>query len=490
MAKSAANRQRIKRIGGCVGGIVVTVALAALFRPDDLSQQGCLVLAILAGAIVWWVCGVLPEFATALIMVTLFALIAGIPAEIGFSFFTDSLWWLLLGAFAIGLGMKETGLLKRMALAIVSRFPSSFAAQVVGFFVCGTILGPLIPSMAAKGTLLAPLSMEVGDVLGYRRQGKRATGLFLAMFTGIQTVAPAVFSSSIMGYTLYALYPTNIQAQFDLLSWFLYALPWFIPMVILNLVCIILIYRPRRSKSTDMSDADETVDEARGNRTKRHDDLVAKSRALGPMSLDERRMAAITAVTVAVWVTQGVHGIPAWIPAIGALVAMIVCGIITTKTFSSGVSWGSLIFIGIVLGLGTVFSEAGLTDWIVEVFTPAVTTLASNPYLLVVGIAVITILARFLIVSQAAFLNIFLVFVIPIAITLGINPWVIGTASMAVINTWFVKYQNPVYLATFYSVDGKMAKHSKLAAYCVVNTALAILCLLIAVPFWQMMGLF
>ena len=482
--------QRTKRIIGAVGGIAVTVALALLFRPEGLGEQGYLVLAILAGAVIWWICAVLPEFATALVMVALFALVAGIPATASFSFFADPLWWLLLGAFAIGLGMKETGLLKRMALAIVSRFPSSFGAQVVGFFACGTILGPLIPSMAAKATLLAPLSMEVGDVLGYKRQGKRATGLFLAMFTGIQTVAPAIFSSSIMGYTLYALYPADIQAQFDLVSWFLCALPWFVPMVILNLACIIGIYRPRRSKSTGAPDADEAAGETRDNRARRHDDLVAKSRALGPMSLDERRMAIIIAVTVAIWVTQGIHGIPAWIPSIGALVAMVACGIITTKTFATGIGWGSLVFIGIVLGLGTVFSEAGLTDWIVEVFTPTVTTLASNPYLLVAGIAVITILARFLIVSQAAFLNIFLAFVIPIAITLGINPWVIGTASMTVLSTWFVKYQNPIYMAAFYSVDGKMATHSSLAAYCVVNTALAILCLLIAVPFWQAMGMF
>lgn len=100
-----------------------------------------------------------------------------------------------------------------------------------------------------------------------------------------------------------------------------------------------------------------------------------------------------------------------------------------------------------MLGLGDVFAEAGITEWIVAEFTPFVMAIASNPYALVVGIALITIAARFLIVSQTAFINIFLAFVIPIAITLGINPWVIGMASYTVINVWFVQYQNPVYLA-------------------------------------------
>lgn len=116
----AARRQRIKRIVGAIAGVIVTVLMAILFRPEGLGEQGCFVLAILAGAIVWWICAVLPEFATALIMVALFALIGQIPATSGFSFFSNPIWWLLVGAFSIGLGMKETGLLERMALAIVS----------------------------------------------------------------------------------------------------------------------------------------------------------------------------------------------------------------------------------------------------------------------------------------------------------------------------------------------------------------------------------
>ena len=481
----AARRQRIKRIVGAIAGVVVTVLMAFLFRPEGLGEQGCFVLAILAGAIVWWICAVLPEFATALIMVALFALIGQIPATSGFSFFSNPIWWLLVGAFSIGLGMKETGLLERMALAIVSRFPSSFTAQVIGFFACGTILGPLIPSMAAKASLLAPLAMEVGDLRGYRRQGRQATGLFLAMFTGVQTAAPAFISSSIVGYTLLAIYPAQVQAQFDFVHWFVSALPWFVPMAVLNLVALALIYRPRRKDAT--ADSEPTSEIAA---EPSEDELMAKRRELGRMSLDERRMAIITAVTVALWVTQSLHGMAAWIPAVGALVAMTACGIINKRNFGPGVGWESLIFIGVVLGLGDVFAQAGITEWIVAEFTPLVMALADNPYMLVVGIALITIAARFLIVSQTAFINIFLAFVIPIAITLDINPWVIGMASYTVINVWFVQYQNPVYLAAFYSVDGKMAKNSKLAEYCILYTVIAIVCLLIAVPFWQMMGLF
>lgn len=479
--------ERVRRIGGAIVGVAIALILGIFFHPRDLSLEGCAVLSILAGAIVWWICNVLPEFATALIMVGLFTLIAGVSSEASFSFFSDSIWWLLVGAFSIGLGMRETGLLERMALAIVSRFPSSFAAQIIGFFACGTILSPLIPSMAAKASLLSPLTLEVSDVCGYARQGPQATGLFLSMFTGLQTAAPTFISSSIIGYALLALYPADVQAQFDFVTWFLMSLPWLVPMIVLNLLFLIILYRPRKATKGHPVGSQEPVPSPSSSI---RDTIAEKYRELGPMSKAERRMSLIVGATVVLWTTQGLHGIAAWIPAVGALVAMCACGIIAPKGLSSGIDWGSLIFIGIVLGLGDVFNEAGLTDWIVKIFAPMVVSLAANPYLLVFGLAIITILARFLIVSQTAFLNIFLAFVIPIALTLGINPWVIGMACYAVINVWFVKYQNPVYLAAFYSVEGKMVKQSKAVLYCLVYTGISILSLLIAVPFWQLYGLF
>lgn len=470
----------IRRIAGAVGGVLLGVCISLFLHADGLGQQGTIVLGILAGAIIWWICDVLPEFATALLMVVLFVIVGGISVPTAFATFSNPTWWLLLAAFALGLGMRETGLLNRMALAIVSRFPSSFAAQVAGFIACGTLLGPLIPSMAAKVSILGPLSMQIGDDLGYERRGREDNGLFLAMFTGVQNVAPAVVSASIIGYALLALYPESIQAQFNFVSWLVAALPWFIPMTVLNFACIVALFRPRGA-SGDSASYGQVA-------TGMHADVMQRRSELGQMGKDEKQMALIMLVTVVLWVTQAIHGIAAWAVAACALIAMVACGIVNKKNFASGIGWSSLVFIGIVLGLGDVFAEAGINEWIVGAFSPTLSMLATNPYLFIAGIAAVTVLARFLVVSQIAFLNIFMAFAIPIALTLGINPWVVGFASYAVISPWFVKYQNPIYLAAYYSVEGKMAKHSILARYCIAYTAISIACLIIAVPFWQMMG--
>ena len=203
-------------------GVVLGVAFA-LACPTDvgLTEQGIRCLAILILAVVWWVGSVLPTYATAIVMVVLFAVIGGVESSVALSAFTFDTWWLLLAAFGLGAGMKVSGLLRRIALAVVRTFPNTFAAQAAGLMLAGTIVGPLVPSMAAKVSMLTPLAMGIGDELGYERFGKPMQGLFLAMFCGVRSVAPAVLSASVIGYCLLGLLPADVQARFDMLHWLL-----------------------------------------------------------------------------------------------------------------------------------------------------------------------------------------------------------------------------------------------------------------------------
>ena len=75
------------------------------------------------------------------------------------------------------------------------------------------------------------------------------------------------------------------------------------------------------------------------------------------------------------------------------------------------------------------------------------------------------------------------------AASVGVNPWVLGFSAYALVIAWFAKYQSPIYLAAFYAVDGKMAKHSELAKYCGVYLATCLAGLVVCVPYWQWMGL-
>lgn len=200
-------------------------------------------------------------------------------------------------------------------------------------------------------------------------------------------------------------------------------------------------------------------------------------------------MLAIILVTVVLWATEPFHHVSSMAVGLVALAAMFVLKVLDVSSFKAGVNWTSLLFIGIALGLGSVFSEAGLNDWVMNTCGPAFQVMAGNPYVLVLGIGVITVILRFLIVSEVAYLNLLMAFLVPMAASVGVNPWVLGFSAYALVIAWFAKYQSPIYLAAFYAVDGKMAKHSELAKYCGVYLATCLVGLAVSVPYWQAMGL-
>lgn len=493
---------------GAAAGVAVGVATALALPAAGLSAQAAQALGILLWAIVWWVLRVFPEMVTALIMAVLFIAVAGIPVETVFASFSGETWWLLFAAFGLGVGMKASGLTTRIAHVVLSRFPATFKAQTAAIIASGTVIGPLIPSMSAKLAVITPLAFGIGESLGYKPKSRQMNGLFLASLIGVRTVGPLFVSACVIGYALLAFYPEDVQARFNMAGWFVAALPWFLFVTVVNYAVIVLLYGPKgeRRQKRGRSDArrgaqaaaeaggaagcgDVEPDPASSERAaaKPHPSDEAD---LGPMSAAEKKMLVIILATVALWVLEPLHGIPSVAVGVAGVAAFLGLRVCTLKEFRSSLNWENLVFIGTAMGLATVFSYTGIDTWVVELVGPALEHLAFSPFLFVAGIALVTVALRFVIASEMAFINIFMVFMAPMAISLGINPWVVGIAVYAMVNPWFMMYQNPIYMAAFYSVDGRMVNHAPMAAYCAVYLAICLAGLLMSVPYWMATGVY
>lgn len=103
---------------------------------------------------------------------------------------------------------------------------------------------------------------------------------------------------------------------------------------------------------------------------------------------------------IVLWATEPLHGVGSHIVALAALVGMLVCGIVPTKELRQQIARDSLIFIGCVLGLAAVFAHLGIDAWIIGSCEPLFRALSSQIYLLIGGIDIITVLLRFVIVSE------------------------------------------------------------------------------------------
>lgn len=514
---------------GAVAGVVAGVAVAFALPAAGLTQQAAQALGILAWAIVWWVLRIFPEMVTALIMAVLFIAVAGIPASTVFASFSGETWWLLFAAFGLGVGMKQSGLVTRIAHFVLDRFPATFKAQTAAIIASGTVIGPLIPSMSAKLAVITPLSFGIGESLGYAPKSRAMNGLFLASLTGVRTVGPLFISACVIGYALLAFYPEEVQARFSMAGWFLAALPWFLFVTIVNYLAIVGLCSPDRARkrkrragaaagddagsaahgavegsrvgersaaagaqqtAADQQGMADVQGAAAGRQGEATGQQSRVRQDLGPMSPAEKKMLVIIVATVALWVLEPLHGIPSVAVGIAAVAAFLGLGVCTLREFREALNWENLLFIGTAMGLATVFSYTGIDSWVVELVGPALQHLAFSPFLFVAGIALVTVALRFVIASEMAFINIFMAFMAPMALSLGVNPWVVGIAVYAMVNPWFMMYQNPIYMAAFYSVDGRMVNHGPMAAYCGLYLAICLAGLMVSVPYWMATGVY
>jgi DASS family divalent anion:Na+ symporter len=201
------------KIIGAVLGIIAGLFVAYMSPPAGLTVKSMLGLGVFIWAVVWLIFDVFPDYIVCLGMCGLWVLVGAVKFNVAFSFFSNPNWWILVGAFGLGLAASKTGLLRRISLLIMKLFPSTFKGQTIAMLGAGTVISPLIPSFTAKAAICAPLARGISDAMGYPVKSRGASGLFAANVIGFIAMAPAFLSASYLGFMLVSLVPKELQGR-------------------------------------------------------------------------------------------------------------------------------------------------------------------------------------------------------------------------------------------------------------------------------------
>jgi DASS family divalent anion:Na+ symporter len=452
-------------------GLALGLLIGLCTPPEGLRPQAMQVLGILSCAIVWWIFNVFPEVATAFLMAMGMIGIAGVPTGVMLKPFSGATWWILVAAFGLGGAITRCGLLTRIALMLLNIFPKSYRGQIAGLIGVTTVTAPFIPSITARAAILAPLVLSISDAMGYERKGREATGLYLGFFAGMRQVAPLFISASVIGYALHGTLPPEVQKQFSMAYWFIMYLPWAAIVMLGNYCMLSKLYGPKSGHKVDMSFLPERI------------------KALGPMGRQEKIMLCIISATILMWVSEPLHGIGSHVVAVAALALTLIFGIMDTSSFRSGIGWDSIFYIGIIIALAPVSKAVGIDAWLVVAFAPVEKILFANPFVMLALLAIMTTLVRFVIVSEIAYTTIFMTFLIPLALSAGINPWCVGVIIYTFNSPWIIPYQNSTYLSAYFAIDGQMVHNSETSKYYWVYFALCMVGGAVSIVLWKMLGL-
>jgi DASS family divalent anion:Na+ symporter len=451
--------------------IAAAVGISLIPPPAGLEVSSMRVLGVLLASVILWAGRAFHEAVIALLMSVLFIVFAKVKITDSFSAFSDTTYWLLVAAFALGAGIKECGLLERISIILLRLFPKNFSGQVLGLLAVTTATSPIIPSKAAKCSILSPLVRGMSEAMGYKNEGKQATGLFLAYYSAT-CFSPAMFiSASVTTAALVGMFSAEIQAQYTMLYWALCALPWLLLVFVGNFLYISWRYRPETKTKMDVAYLDQRLKE------------------LGKWTKNEKIMAIIMASTILLWVLKSQLGIPEYAAALFALIASLLFGILPITKWRTAVAWETLIFIGCAVSLSKVLPSVGITDWLVNTVGPYTEAFFGNPFLLIPVLAIMTLAVRFLILSEIGYLSVFTAFLFPLAIAAGLNPWVVGFILNAFVIGWFLPYQSSVFLTALHSAGSGWVTERATTAYCVVYCVIALIAMYITYFIWNFMGI-
>jgi divalent anion:Na+ symporter, DASS family len=451
----------------------LSIVIAMCPPPSGLENKAILFFAGLVWGISNWTLNIMPAFATGLMMLSIFVLTGVAKFEIVFAQFAGSNVWLILGALAIGGAVSKSGLLSRVCLFIMKIFPPTFAGQTAALLWAGVFIGPFIPSSTVKVAIAGSFSTRMGELLGFADRSKGMNGLFLAMYTGFSLLAPIFVSSSIFAYIILSAIPREEAIIFTFGYWAKCMLPWGIFVLLISYIVITCLYKPKEQCVFAKNDIDA---------------LLTK---LGKMGKDEIITAIVLIVCIVSWVLEKVIAVTPAIPAVLGMCVLFLTKVLSARDFRTCIDWDTVVFLGTIFGLSSLVTKVGIDKWLEINLAPFLVSVNPSLYLLIILLGILVFLSRFLIVSGGATIGIYVVLMVPFCRAAGINCWLAGITAYVMCQPFLVKYQNINFISGYGAAGGdKKINFSSLSKYCLIYHTVALLGLLLSVPYWKAIGLF
>jgi sodium-dependent dicarboxylate transporter 2/3/5 len=423
---------------GLVGGVALAALLLLLPPPAELSPAAWRTAAVGVLMAVWWMTEAAPLAVTALVPIVLFPVLGVATVDAATSPYANPLIFLFLGGFLIALGIERWGLHRRLALAIVAAFGTRPRRIVAGFMAATAFLSMWI-SNTATAMLMLPIALSVIEMIGTGQDRGRGGGRDDARETAedeaeaarprgggfaVALMLAIAYAASIGGMaTLIGSPPNALMAGFlretlgtevSFVGWMAVGLP--IAAVGLAASYLLLVRVVFRLADTEVPGGAAF--------------LRRELRALGPMRREERAVAAVFALTAALWigrplVERALPGVTdTGIALFGALLLFVIPSRWRQGEFLLGwaeakrLPWGVLLLFGGGLSLAAAVEANGLAAWI----GGRLQGLGGLPAVWVVLAVVGTVILLTELTSNTATAATFLPVVAAVAIGLGVAP--------------------------------------------------------------------
>ena len=317
-------------------GLVLFSALAVLiFHPVPESQVSALALSM--ATIGLWATGVVPEYLTALIFLTLAMIFAVAPGSVIFAGFQAPALWLILGGLVMGVAVRSTGLGDRVARSMTRWFGTTYWGVVAGVTGVGTLLGFCMPSSLGRAVLLMPIALSLADGYGFKPGSNGRIAVVLAAAFGSHVSTFSILPANVPNVVLAGAAESLYHYTFTYAHYLILHFPVLGFLKLLVVIPLIVWGWPDKPQAIVFTEAK-------------------------PMSGQEKGLSVLLVTALAFWATDAIHHVsPAWVSLAAAVLLLLPrVGLVDTREFNTQVNFGSLIYVGGVISLGSLVDKSGL----------------------------------------------------------------------------------------------------------------------------------
>lgn len=465
-------RQRLLRYPKLATLLVTAVLCTAstwYLLAQGVARDHIVILELLLAATIIWSFDIVSYHAVSLALPLAAVLFDIAKPDKAFAGFAKSSWFMALGVFALMAAISKTGLLYRLSLQVLRRFPPNYLGQTSALALAGMLLTPIIPSSYGRAILASPIALTLTETLRLEKGGKGSVGIAMACLLGFGHMSFMFMNGTADCLFVAGLMPAEAAGRLTWSSWFWAALPFGLIFFTLSMISIFVLFHPRELIRL----SPEVVEAQLGT--------------LGPVTYAEKVTLTVGLLTLAGFATVKWHGIDeAWVAMLSFLV--LFASKVLDDAALKEMDWSFLIAYGAMTGFGNLIQTTGVADLCVGVCQPAATLLQGHvlALLLIVSLAV-HVLRCFLPLTPA--LLICMLSIVPLAAQQGVDPLVIALVALASANPWLLQHQNTIYRGVWKATGGKLFKHEKIIPYALLHVVIVLLAVTLAIPWWYALGM-
>lgn len=388
--------------------------------------------------------------------------IAGVaPAEVVFNGWAKSTPWMFLAVFIIANALTRVGLLERIAYGAISRIGGGFRRLAVLVIGLGLLLSLALPGGNAHVPLFF-FVLGVCQAMGWKKS--RETALLL-IYTYLGTYTTIKF---FLNPYMYLIVNMQQSATLEQMSFFLYLRDNAVFLIWL-VIAAVLAYRMLKPEGTMQS----------------HQYFKEKYQSLGAMTADQKRAVFLTLLLLVMIMTTNLHHIE-----MGWCFLLVCClmyfpGVgFGTKEDIQKANYGMVFFVAVCMSIGSVGVAVGLGDMVSALLTPYIAQMG------VTGFFLIILLLGFLglfIMPPLAVLAVFTAPLTQIAVELGINPLPVWYAISISTNLIVFPYE---YIAYKFGYSYNLIEMKDFVRfYLTKSILLVVFTMLVALPYWKLIGI-